>query len=335
VIGDGYGNLLVADYAGSIWIIGAADPRTSAYQFDWDSDSDGPWSDRFQWDSESLAAEDRMAPHAWGTARYAASIDRAGADPTVTLDQNAVVESVMVGDVLHVTGGFALTVQQQLEILENGRLEGRGAVNGLVENYGAVTPGTLEASEENLRFGTLSMNGAYRQMVGGALQIDLGGEMPGVSYDQLVVDGAVQLAGSLNVSLMDSFEPELGDFFDILTTTASLVGQFDHLDLPPLSEGKAWGVHYDANIVSLIMTIPGDYNGDLKVDGTDFPVWQQVDGTSEGLAGWTSEFGATVASPANATVPEPETVALLLACMMTFIAPNSPLPGCLSGRVAA
>lgn len=61
---------------------------------------------------------------------------------------------------------------------------------------------------------------------------------------------------------------------------------------------------------------PGDYNGNGIVDAADYVVWRKTDGTSTGYSTWRSHFGQTFGSgsgiSANAAVPEPATVVLLM-----------------------
>ncbi|MEM9660493.1 MAG: hypothetical protein AAF961_19180, partial [Planctomycetota bacterium] len=84
VLDDRQGNLLVADWGGSIWLIQGANPIESPHAFSWDSDDDGAWSDRLVWNADSLPEGDRMAPDAWGAARYAVTIERPGVELTVS-----------------------------------------------------------------------------------------------------------------------------------------------------------------------------------------------------------------------------------------------------------
>ena len=97
--------------------------------------------------------------------------------------------------------------------------------------------------------------------------------------------------------------------------------------------------------------LTGDFNGDGKVNGNDFLVWQRgyntsvapgtgADGSGDGLingvdlALWKSNFGATAAIPtstaAAAAVPEPTTaamgmIAVALACLMSRRASAAPV----------
>jgi hypothetical protein len=64
--------------------------------------------------------------------------------------------------------------------------------------------------------------------------------------------------------------------------------------------------------------LPGDFNGDGTVDAADYVVWRKNGGTPEEYATWRANFGQTagggadVEPGANAGVPEPATLLLVL-----------------------
>jgi hypothetical protein len=58
---------------------------------------------------------------------------------------------------------------------------------------------------------------------------------------------------------------------------------------------------------------PGDFNGDLIVDGADFLFWQR-DPNVGSLADWEANYGAPLSASSSA-VPEPTTSALALAAL--------------------
>ncbi|MBX3433366.1 MAG: hypothetical protein KF847_08600 [Pirellulales bacterium] len=66
---------------------------------------------------------------------------------------------------------------------------------------------------------------------------------------------------------------------------------------------------------STIVGVPGDVNGDNKVDGTDFLVWQRGAHPSGELAAWQTNYGAGLggAGATAAAVPEPAAALLALA----------------------
>lgn len=111
VISDGQGNVLVADHSRGVYLISPTTPFTEKHEFHWDSDGAGNWSDRLTWNANGLPENERMVPHAWGGARYHASIGRTNS--TVFLDQDATVESLHVSGTLDLTSGNQMTVQDE------------------------------------------------------------------------------------------------------------------------------------------------------------------------------------------------------------------------------
>jgi PEP-CTERM motif len=97
----------------------------------------------------------------------------------------------------------------------------------------------------------------------------------------------------------------------------SLTGAFATLDLPALAGGLTWNTSqlYSNGVLS-VGGVPGDYNQNGIVDAADYVVWRKTDGSPQGYDTWRSHFGQTAGSgsgiSANAAVPEPATVAMLI-----------------------
>ena len=114
--------------------------------------------------------------------------------------------------------------------------------------------------------GILELGGDYTQLGFATLEIDLGGIQPG-EYDQLQVAGSVSLNGTLDVSMIDGFEPAAGQTFDIITAD-SVTGTFSSVIAP---EGMDIQVVYSNSGVSLQVSagLVGDFDGDNDVDIDD------------------------------------------------------------------
>lgn len=95
--------------------------------------------------------------------------------------------------------------------LQGGILAGIGTVNASVTNAGAISPG--------LSPGILTINGGYTQAAAGSLAIELNGVAAGTGYDQLRVNGAVSLGGTLSVTR--GFDSAVGDTFVVLEKDGS------------------------------------------------------------------------------------------------------------------
>jgi hypothetical protein len=125
--------------------------------------------------------------------------------------------------------------------IRGGTLSGNGLVGPNVKNGGIVVPGESSVA------GTLFIGGDYTQTTGGTLDIDIGGLTAGTDYDVLRVFGNAVLAGTLDVDLINGFNPMGGAFFDILVTgffgPGSVSGTFGTLDLP-VSPFGTWRIEY-------------------------------------------------------------------------------------------
>jgi hypothetical protein len=94
---------------------------------------------------------------------------------------------------------------------------------------------------------------------------------------------------------------------------------------PSLDRWEQFAFRNEDLVFSLGATIPdlpGDFNQDGNVDAADYIVWRKNSGgiyTQDDFQPWHAHFGQTVGSGAlmNNTVPEPATLAILLAGMLT------------------
>ena len=141
-------------------------------------------------------------------------------------------------------GGIDTSAANPLQI-QGGTLMGAGTIAGDVSNTGGtLAPGTSTA------VGAISLNGSglgiYTQGPG-TYSVKIGSTS---SFDSVSATGAVTLAGTLNVSLINSFSPALSNTFTILTA-GSVSGTFGTTNLPALSSGLGWKVTYNATSVVL------------------------------------------------------------------------------------
>src|SRR5262249_38111255 len=138
-----------------------------------------------------------------------------------------------------------LTAAGGLTIQSGGLLTGSGAINGNVTNAGTINLGGAGAA------GSLTVNGNYVQTAGGVLNVELGGTTAGGAFDQLAVSGQASLNGTLNVSLLPSYQPSLGDAFAVLKF-ASSVGGFAVANGLSLSNGEILALMYDPMDLTLV-----------------------------------------------------------------------------------
>ncbi len=136
----------------------------------------------------------------------------------------------------------AAVVANMIEIGAPGVVTGSGRLSGGVDNAGRVEPGHS--------IGRLDVEGGYSQAGEGVLLVELGGNRPEKSFDVLAVGQSATLDGVLDVRMVQSFSPEHGDSFTVLTCAAR-EGQFAEVRTPDLGELRL-ATRYSSNQVDLV-----------------------------------------------------------------------------------
>jgi hypothetical protein len=151
---------------------------------------------------------------------------------------------------------------------------------------------------------------------------------PSDAFGQVQISGAASIAGTLEVSLLDGYQPMAGDSFQILTAAGGRTGTFLNEVLPSLPSGLDWDLAYNPNsiVLSVVSTgLPGDYNGNGLVDAADYVVWRKTDGSQEGYDDWRMNFGRTAGSglggalPSLSQVPEPAGIFMVLPALLAGV----------------
>ncbi len=209
-----------------------------------------------------------------------------------------------------------------------GSVSGAGTFTGLgtVNFEGDLKPGNSPADVQFAGNVALGSNAT--------LQIEFAGIDQGSAYDHISVTGQLSLGGTLDVSLINGFNPQPGNSFDILDfNPGSLSGTFSAINLPALTGGLTWNTSqlYTDGVLSVAAAgLAGDYSGNGVVDAADYVVWRKNQGTTHALPNdpiggtigtaqynqWRAHFGQTAGSGsaaiANTAVPEPATLVLLM-----------------------
>ncbi len=180
-------------------------------------------------------------------------------------------------------GSTGITISSGATLGGTGSLFATSSTNTLTLDSGATLgPGTSP--------GTLTVNGNLD--AAGTLNMELGGTTAGTGYDQLIVNGTVDLAGAtLNASFVDGFESTLAvnDVFTLIENDATdaVTGSFEGLaeGATVIIDGKYFQISYaggDGNDVVLTA---------IKAPSTKPPVVVVDDGD-----GVTSEVESSVPS---------------------------------------
>ena len=114
--------------------------------------------------------------------------------------------------------------------------EGGTAVdrNGVVIGDGTITTpnltnnGTVMPMGPSGTPGTLTENGNYQQGSSGALDIGIGGPQPSQA-DELKINGAAKLNGTLELGSLNNFHPSTGDTYEILSAAGGESGRFSQV----------------------------------------------------------------------------------------------------------
>lgn len=186
-----------------------------------------------------------------------------------------------------------------------------GAFLGVViENHGLMTIGDSP--------GQADANG-FIQGDSGHWEIELA-DTGASDFDSLTLSGMAQLDGTLMISLLNNFVPELGDEFAIVSAGAGVSGTFDALEFSPLPPGLSYEIAYESSdvLIQVVSGSPGDFDFDQDVDATDFLLWQRGGSPNplspSDLVDWEEQYGVGVSTVASVhtAAPEPSTVVILI-----------------------
>lgn len=120
-----------------------------------------------------------------------------------------------------------LRIDTKLALTDGATLDNFGLISGsgvldlnmeLVSNSGTISPGQSP--------GILEINGSVDSLSAAELIIEIGGTTPGAEYDQLVLTGSFDAAGSLIIDLIDGFLPSPTDVFTIISAEGGISGNF-------------------------------------------------------------------------------------------------------------
>jgi len=129
--------------------------------------------------------------------------------------------------------------------------------DGVLANVGTYG-GTLHQQGGTLRMGAspgkMTVGGDYLLSSDGEIEIEISGTSL-TDYDRLIVAGDATLGGTLAVTLLDDFQPKVGDVFEFLTAKR-IEGTFADVALPRLDSGLTWRIGYARTSVKLIVAIP-------------------------------------------------------------------------------
>lgn len=128
--------------------------------------------------------------------------------------------------------------------IQAGKVFGKGTIASTVVSSGSVTAG-----DSLTKAGKLSPS-TYTQNATGSLNVQIGGLALGTQYSQLTVANGVSLRGTLNIKLINSFVPAIGDTFTIMTGSA-ISKTFTMVNGLGINSGEHFQINYGAANVTL------------------------------------------------------------------------------------
>jgi T5SS/PEP-CTERM-associated repeat protein len=203
-----------------------------------------------------------------------------------------------------------------------------GSVSSTDGMIGANSTVTLSGGSANW-----TMMGSFDMTASGGtakLAIGISGS---TEHGSVNVSGMAQLAGQLQLDLIDDFVPDSMHSFTVFTAGSAITGQFRNV-----TSGQRLGtadglgsflVHYGNGSPfapnQIVLTsferapgVAGDYNGDGTVDAADYVVWRDGNGSQDEYNAWRANFGNSLASGMStgvsdspAAVPGPATLSLV------------------------
>jgi hypothetical protein len=187
-------------------------------------------------------------------------------------------------------------------------------VNGNPTGGGILAPGNSA--------GHTDINGNYYQHSNAVLQIEIGGRVAGDGFVDLAVDGIANLAGILDVSLIENFAPNVDETFTVLTAD-SIVNSGLVLGGAAASMFELLVGSTSVILQAIDPVLPGDFNNDDVVDAADYVAWRKNprgEFTPDDYNDWYTNFGVAPGSgiPPDFSPPVPEPSSAVLALLGGF-----------------
>jgi hypothetical protein len=162
------------------------------------------------------------------------------------------------------TGGIT-TVDGRLAVplgglvnITGGTLQGGGALPAGATITGSVSlgnPSTTAATfiigDSNKKSGLIAIANNYAQLATGVMDVQIGGTTPGTQYSQVNITGTAALTGTLNIAIIKSFKPTIGQTFTILNASTGVTGTFSVVNGTSIDSTKHFSVSYTPTTVVL------------------------------------------------------------------------------------
>jgi len=231
------------------------------------------------------------------------------------------------GGQLTLAGSTALELSGAL-LINDGAISGTTNVrfNSLVAGTGSYGPVNLfdnavfmpgaTASRNIFSPAAVTISGPVSFSADTSLVVELGGSQPGTQHDQILTAGPATLDGTLQVLLAETFVPQAGQSFTVLSSNETIIGRFDRILGQKINATTWLAAIYEPAALRLAVAAPGDASLDGRVDIRDLAIlannwrtdgrdWPGADFTGDGwvdisdltLLAMNWQSGVPVASP--------------------------------------
>ncbi|MFT3784574.1 MAG: PEP-CTERM sorting domain-containing protein [Tepidisphaeraceae bacterium] len=265
-----------------------------------------------------------------------------GGDSTITVQVNRFL--TLGSTSVNTLGSNLRLVTNNGSIEAGASFSGSGAVIVPASSHLILEPNanvnTLLAVDGTLRpsgFNTVGVESTKDLQVGptGLLEFELTGTLLN-QYDRLTVSGTTVLDGYVVLDIDGAFVPTLGQTFNLISSTAGVIGTFDSADISGMPAGLTFAMKYTPTLVQAqVVTKPlftADFDDDGDVDDTDLAIWRHAynlnqlgdaDGDNDSDIAdytiWRQQYGSKPQSFAvfeGNSVPEPGTALGLLSAAL-------------------
>ncbi len=199
----------------------------------------------------------------------------AGVISTYDPNNNLIIQGTITADV---DGDFIVYVPIQndgtIEVANGGIL----TVSGLVDNAGALSVGVGSQDQ---------FSGGFLQETTGTVAFEVGGTASG-EYGSLTVSGGATFAGTLDVTLVDGYSPQVNDSVPVMTFDFS-ADQFDTVNVSNLPLAIAANLLYDPNDLTVLFgaaQMAADVASGVSADQSDLTLQQLSPVISQAIDLW-------------------------------------------------
>ncbi|HMC11767.1 MAG TPA: dockerin type I domain-containing protein, partial [Pirellulaceae bacterium] len=153
-------------------------------------------------------------------------------------------------------------------VINNGAISGNSAtekitLTGYVKGVGSLDNVNITGTNSPGFSPATVYYGSASYGATGKLVAELGGTSGG-AYDRQIYSGTADLAGTLDIELINGYQAEVGDSFTLITAAGGVHGTFSSQTLPSLPEFWSWQLAYGTNDLKTIVVTSRPWHNSRK-----------------------------------------------------------------------